>query len=80
MTAASVARSIDAAARRVEAERLPEVRDIQRVQSIPPYAVLSTSWWSRFALRLLPYLIGAGGRGPVLQRLAFGTTDVSLRV
>jgi 2-polyprenyl-6-methoxyphenol hydroxylase-like FAD-dependent oxidoreductase len=73
--------AIDAASARVEAERLPEVREIKRLQAIPPYVVLNDAWWARLALRFLaPLLFGRGGSSGVFRRLALGTTDVTLRV
>ncbi len=73
--------AIDAASARVEAERLPEVREIQRLQAIPPYVILNDAWWARLALRVLPrLLIASGGGAGVFRRFTLGTTDVTLRV
>jgi 2-polyprenyl-6-methoxyphenol hydroxylase-like FAD-dependent oxidoreductase len=80
LTGGCAGAAVEAAARRIEAERLPEVQSIQRLQSLPPPVVLSRSWWSQWALRLAPFVIGTAGRGPAFQRFAFGTTDVRLRV
>lgn len=77
----AVPAAIDAASARVEAERLPEVRTIQRMQSIPPYVILNDAWWARLALRALPrLLVGRGGGSGIFRRVALGTTEVTLRV
>jgi 2-polyprenyl-6-methoxyphenol hydroxylase-like FAD-dependent oxidoreductase len=76
--------ALDAACRRVEALRAPEVREIQRLQAFPPRILLATAWWSRLAMRLLPPLLASdlarARRGTVFRRFAFGVTDVRLRV
>ncbi len=76
--------SVDAAARATEAERVPEVRVIQRVQALPPKIFFRTSWWAR---ALLAAGIGlAGSRfaqarsGPALARVASGQTEVRVEV
>jgi len=75
---------IDAAASGVETERLPEVAEIQRIQSFPQRVILSDSWWAGLLLRVVPRLIArdvARGRGGALfRRIAFGVTEVKLRV
>jgi 2-polyprenyl-6-methoxyphenol hydroxylase-like FAD-dependent oxidoreductase len=75
---------IDAAAAAVEAERLPEVVQIQRIQSFPQRVILSDSWWAGLLLRIVPRLIArdvARGRGGALfRRIAFGVTEVKLEV
>jgi 2-polyprenyl-6-methoxyphenol hydroxylase-like FAD-dependent oxidoreductase len=72
--------AIDAAARAVEAERLPEVRRVQRLQAIPPRLILRDTWWSRAALAILTRLPGlgltAGRSAAVFRRFAFGLTEV----
>jgi 2-polyprenyl-6-methoxyphenol hydroxylase-like FAD-dependent oxidoreductase len=76
--------AIDAAARRVEQERVPEVSAIQRMQAQPPRVILSNAWWARLALAMLPVFIrgdlGRGRRGVLFNRFAFGVTAVRLRV
>jgi 2-polyprenyl-6-methoxyphenol hydroxylase-like FAD-dependent oxidoreductase len=76
--------ALDAACRRVEALRAPEVREIQRLQAFPPRILLATAWWARLALRLLPPLLASdvarARGGSVFRRFAFGTADVRLRV
>ncbi len=75
--------AIDAANRAIEAERKPEVSEVQRLQARPPPVILSQAWWARAglqlatgALSLLPRRqLGAGLRG-----LLSGVTDVKLRV
>ena len=77
------ASEVDAAARRVEVERLPEVKTIQQMQSIPPRFLLKRTWWAE-GLRQIPQLLrfapirtlAARGARPFL----YGTTDVTLRV
>jgi 2-polyprenyl-6-methoxyphenol hydroxylase-like FAD-dependent oxidoreductase len=75
---------IDAATHRVEAERFPEVATIQRLQSLPPRVILRDAWWSRLALeagaRLAASQISRPRRGSLFRKLAFGVTDVRLRV
>jgi 2-polyprenyl-6-methoxyphenol hydroxylase-like FAD-dependent oxidoreductase len=76
--------ALDAACRRVEAQRAPEVREIQRLQSLPPRILLSHAWWARLALRALPRLLGSSiasaRRGSLFERFAFGASEVRLRV
>jgi 2-polyprenyl-6-methoxyphenol hydroxylase-like FAD-dependent oxidoreductase len=74
-------RALDAAAARVEAERLPEVRQIQFLQSLPPRVALRDAWWAPWLIRLAPrLLVGRRARGPVVRRFARGVTKVTLRV
>jgi 2-polyprenyl-6-methoxyphenol hydroxylase-like FAD-dependent oxidoreductase len=76
--------AIDAACGRVEALRSPEVREIQRFQSLPPRILLRKGPMARLALRLLARLIGSdiarARGGSVFRRFAFGVTQVRLRV
>jgi 2-polyprenyl-6-methoxyphenol hydroxylase-like FAD-dependent oxidoreductase len=75
---------IDAACLRVEALRSPEVREIQRFQSLPPRILLRKGPMARLALRLLARLLGSdiarARGGTVFRRFAFGVTQVRLRV
>jgi 2-polyprenyl-6-methoxyphenol hydroxylase-like FAD-dependent oxidoreductase len=75
---------IDAASAAVETERLPEVAEIQRLQSFPQRVILSNSWWAGLVLRVVPRLmardIGRGRGGALFRRIAFGVTEVKLRV
>lgn len=74
---------IDAATRRIEAERLPEVSKIQALQAGPPKVILRKDWWVTPLLtlsglmRIAPVraLVGKAA-GPMLN----GITDVTLRV
>jgi 2-polyprenyl-6-methoxyphenol hydroxylase-like FAD-dependent oxidoreductase len=74
---------LDAAARRIEAERIPEVRTIQRMQARPPKLILADGWWGERARGLLTLL-----RFPLAQAIAtraarpfaFGVTQVDLSV
>lgn len=75
--------AIDAACARVEAARLPEVREIQRRQALPPRVLLQRAWWGEPARRALAGLL----RTSLGQRLAlanvapflFGVGDARLR-
>ncbi len=75
---------LDAATRAIEAERLPEVAAIQRLQALPPRIVLNRAFWGEPLRALLAVLM----RTSFVQRRAFatgrifpfGTTEVTLRV
>ena len=74
---------VDAAARRVRDERLPEVRTIQRLQKIPPRILFQRTRASRTAARVLAPLLVRSGIAPLLfgfafRRFARGTTSVRL--
>ena len=76
-------RALLSACERINAERLPEVRAIQRMQRIPPRVIFQHNPVSRFAVRrvipalarsrVAPLLVGTGAR-----RFLFGTTEVRL--
>jgi hypothetical protein len=76
--------AVDAAARAVQAERVPEVAVIQRMQARAPDIVLNDAWWAQLVLRVLPLLLRSGiaatARGSLFRRFAFGVTDVKLVV
>jgi glycine/D-amino acid oxidase-like deaminating enzyme len=76
--------ALDAACRRVEALRLPEVRTIQPLQALPPRVLFRKTWWARLVLELVPRLLGSdiarARRGTAFRRFAFGVTEVRLRV
>jgi 2-polyprenyl-6-methoxyphenol hydroxylase-like FAD-dependent oxidoreductase len=76
--------ALDAAGRAVQAERLPEVEAIQRIQARAPRVVLNRAWWAQALLRIVPALVGAdplrGRGGAPFRRFAFGTTQVKLTV
>jgi 2-polyprenyl-6-methoxyphenol hydroxylase-like FAD-dependent oxidoreductase len=80
----AVPEALDAAARRIEAERLPEIEAVQRLQALPPRIVLSRSWWGEPLRRLLAVGVRTPlGRAVALRRgrlFPFGVTDVRLRV
>ncbi len=84
LTRESTPSDIDAAAARVQEERLPEVSTIQRLQQDPPRLLFQSSPWSRLALRVLPLLVRMGVAqrlfGFTLRRLALGVTSVRLTV
>jgi hypothetical protein len=72
-----------AASARISAERLPEVRVIQRLQQVPPRFVFQRTAFSRFAVRrLLPALARAGVLPLVIgfaaRRFLFGVSTVRL--
>ncbi len=74
--------ALDAACARIEAERLPELRRLQWLQSIPPRIALRDAGWARALIRVLPVL-GVGrrtARGPLVRWFARGVTDVTLEV
>jgi 2-polyprenyl-6-methoxyphenol hydroxylase-like FAD-dependent oxidoreductase len=76
--------ALDAACARVETERLPEVRWIQRRQALPPRLVLQRAWWGEPARRGVGRLLATG----LGQRLAaaaagpflFGASGLRLHV
>jgi len=75
---------MDAAARAIEAERLPEVATLQRLQALPPRVVLNRARWGEPLRATLATLL----KSRFLQRrvlragriFPFGTTEVKLRV
>jgi 2-polyprenyl-6-methoxyphenol hydroxylase-like FAD-dependent oxidoreductase len=74
---------LDAAARRVRDERMPEVETIQRLQQIPPRVLFQFTPVSRFLMRRVAPLLARLGLGTSLFGLAFrrfanGTTRVKL--
>jgi len=76
--------ALDAAAQRVEAERLPEVERIQQLQALPPRVMMNPARWADLARFVIPLL----ARVPGVQRFgaralgvfAFGVTKVRLEV
>ena len=78
------AEAIDAAARAFQAERFPEAETIQKMQRVPPRILLRRAWWSKWVLAVLPRLAGLASLtargGPLVERFAFGVSDVKLRV
>ena len=78
------ARALDAACRRVEAERRPEISRIQRFQALPPRLLLNRAWWAEPARRLIPPLASLGLAQLALLRVgagfAFGFREVELEV
>ncbi len=75
--------AIDAATRRIEWERAPEVKQIQRMQAMPPKIVLRQTWWAELA-RQVPKLLRFAPTRRIAMRLSqpfqFGTTELKLRV
>jgi 2-polyprenyl-6-methoxyphenol hydroxylase-like FAD-dependent oxidoreductase len=75
---------LDAAATKVQRERMPEVRSIQRAQQLPPQVLFGPQIITRSVLALLPALVWTGiaqrAAGGVLRRFAFGADQVQLQV
>ena len=74
---------LDAAARRVVAERMPEIVQIQRFQAGPPRMMLQQTPLARFVMRVVAPLLMRTGVfsllvSRVLPRFALGTTTVKL--
>lgn len=83
LTHGSTPGDIDAAARRIQQERLPEVAAIQERQQAPPRVLFGRTWWSGFIVGgLLPLLVRSGiarvAFGSVFRRFATGITTVRL--
>ena len=76
--------ALDAAAAKVEPERLPEIERIQRLQAQPPRLVLSRAWWGEPLRRLASRMLRSSSvRARLAQRLTpalFGVTPVQLKV
>jgi 2-polyprenyl-6-methoxyphenol hydroxylase-like FAD-dependent oxidoreductase len=75
--------ALDGAARRIAAERLPEVRVIQRFQQAPPRVLFQRTRTSRLLVGGLLPLLARSGLAAVLfrfgfRRFALGTVDVKL--
>jgi 2-polyprenyl-6-methoxyphenol hydroxylase-like FAD-dependent oxidoreductase len=76
--------ALDAAARAIAEERLPEVRTIQRLQQLPPRVLFQRTPASRLLLgHVLPLLVRTGAAAVLFRsafrRFALGTTPVKLR-
>ena len=72
---------IDAILKIIEAERLSEIKAIQRIQSLPPKLLLKNTWYSKLLLSLISLLIRnktilAPINGP-FANFAWGTSEVS---
>ncbi len=76
--------AVDAAARATEAERRPEVDEVQRFQAIPPRIILASAWWGEPVRRLVGLLLRTRfGQGLALRNAGlflFGSAEVELRV
>ena len=76
--------AIDRATAAVEAERVPEVRTIQRFQAVPPRIFIRTAWWARAVLRgalaVASTRFASARAAPMLARFAAGQADVHVRV
>jgi 2-polyprenyl-6-methoxyphenol hydroxylase-like FAD-dependent oxidoreductase len=78
------AAAVDAAARRVESARLPELEVVQRAQAQPLRVVLSNRWWGEPVRRAVRLALGTRlGRRAALAQMrlfAFGSAPLPLRV
>ena len=77
------AADIDAAARAVQEERLPEVAAIQQAQQRPPAVLFGRAWWNRLLVdALLPVLVRTGvarrAFAALFRRFAAGVAPVRL--
>ena len=76
--------ALDAAARRVEAERLPEIAAVQRLQAVAPRVALTNRWWGEPSRRLLAVLLKSSlfrrAAASQIQLFAFGAAPVHLDV
>ncbi|MEE8475548.1 MAG: monooxygenase, partial [Myxococcota bacterium] len=72
---------LDAAAQRIESERIREVRTIQRMQAMPPRLVLAEGSWGervRGLAKLLRFPVVQTIVGRAARPFAFGVTNVEL--
>jgi 2-polyprenyl-6-methoxyphenol hydroxylase-like FAD-dependent oxidoreductase len=74
---------LDAAAARIAAERLPEVKEIQAIQNRAPALIMQRTRWAQIVVRVLgPLLLRSGipalAFRRIFPRFARGTTRVSL--
>lgn len=72
---------LDAAAQRIESERIREVRTIQRMQAMPPRLVLAEGSWGervRGLAKLLRFPVVQAIVGRAARPFAFGVTNVEL--
>jgi len=80
----STAAAIDAATKRIQMDRVPEVSRIQRLQALPPRVFLRDTWWSRLALRTFPLVLGSAVAlapgAALVRRMARGVDDLRLTV
>jgi 2-polyprenyl-6-methoxyphenol hydroxylase-like FAD-dependent oxidoreductase len=76
--------AVDEACSRIEVERVPELRTIQRLQALPPRVVLSRAWWGEPVRSLFGALLrtGFGQRVALSNARVFqsGVGEVRLRV
>ena len=75
---------IDSAARAVEAERTPELVDIQRLQAVPPKILMGHTWWGATLRVIIPRLLllrlVRSQAARVVRVALFGLGDVRLEV
>ncbi len=75
---------VDSATRAIEVERLPEVRDTQRFQALPPKVLFRNTWWARLLLRTVATFAGSSiarsRGGATFARFASGLTEVQVKV
>jgi 2-polyprenyl-6-methoxyphenol hydroxylase-like FAD-dependent oxidoreductase len=75
---------LDAAAERVEAERLPEIERIQTLAAFPPRVVMGRRFYHRWLRHVIVAVLatefGRGRAAPVADVFLNGVTEVALRV
>ncbi len=75
--------AVDSATQAIEVERLPEVRDTQRFQALPPKVLFRKAWWARLLLRTATTFAGTSfarsRSGGAFARFASGLTDVQVK-
>ena len=75
---------IEGALSDVQAERLPEITQIQRMQSLPPTVVMNRAWYGELTRRAAAFAAESGSVQRVLARnvsdFLYGVTKVSLEV
>jgi hypothetical protein len=76
--------TLTAALAAIEAERMPEIQEIQTLQAQPPKLLLSNAWWGEPVRRIAAMLLS---RPAIRQRAAgrvsaflYGVTEVQLEV
>jgi len=75
--------AVDAAARAVERERVPEVSEIQTLQAGPPRILFSQRRAAGIVMTIMAFFLNRGLLPPVVGRVAgkffFGVTEVRLQ-
>ncbi len=75
---------IESALANVQAERLPEITQIQRMQALPPTVVMNRAWYGELTRRAAAFAAKSGLAQRILTRnvadFLYGVTKVSLNV